>query len=78
MIKTPIFQGLTSFRCLEQRRNIYFSLIRSQSFFFTLRGEHGHTVGEFVILGADMGEVRQPSGRCRPVADTSTFQKFSK
>jgi hypothetical protein len=40
---------------LEQRRNIYFSLIQSQFCFFTLRAEHGHAVGEFVAFGADVG-----------------------
>ena len=40
---------------LEQRRNIYFFLIQAQFFFFTLRAEHGHAVGEFVAFGADVG-----------------------
>jgi hypothetical protein len=40
---------------LQQRRNIYCFLIRSQFFFFTLRAEHGHAVGELVPFGADVG-----------------------
>ena len=36
---------------LQQRRNIYFFLIRSQFCIFTLRAEHGHAVGEFVAGG---------------------------
>jgi hypothetical protein len=40
---------------LQQDRDIYFPLIRSQFFFFTLRTEHGHAVGEFVAFSADVG-----------------------
>jgi len=39
---------------LQQRRNIYFFLIRPQFFFFTLHAEHGYAVGEFVAFGADV------------------------
>jgi len=50
---------------LEQRRNIYFFLIRPQFFFFTLHAEHGHAVGEFVAFGADVGEVSSvPNCEC--------------
>ncbi len=40
---------------LEQRRNIQGFLIQPQLFFFGLRAEHRHAVGEFVAFGADVG-----------------------
>jgi len=38
---------------LQQCQNIYFSLIRPQFFFFTLRAEHGHAVGD-CAAGSDL------------------------
>ena len=40
---------------LQECLKVHRFLIPSQLFFFTLHGEHGHAVGEFVAFGADVG-----------------------
>src|SRR5918994_2679931 len=63
---------------LEQSRNIHRFLKQQQCFFFALRREHGHAVGEFVTFGADMpGNMTEREFAFYPSVDCVTvLNKF--